>query len=104
MRIVTWNMGRNSGYQGVHDAAWHHLLDQGPRGLGADLALVQEAVVPSWLETGRALWVRAWDTKPWGTGIVAGQDALGSKVECEVEGGRFVLAQVDTDQGSSWSP
>src|ERR1043165_2828689 len=50
MRVVTWNMGRNSGYGDVHDAAWHHLLDGEPVGARADLALVQEAVVHSWVD------------------------------------------------------
>jgi hypothetical protein len=49
MRVITWNMGmarESRGVPGLHGRAWHYLL-----GLGPDIALVQEALPPSWVRT-----------------------------------------------------
>src|SRR5438477_2798922 len=49
MRVISWNMGMASESRakpGLHEQAWHYLL-----GLGPDLALVQEALPPSWVRT-----------------------------------------------------
>lgn len=49
LKVVTWNMGcasRNSGFLAAHDAAWRYLLNEHR----PDVALVQEAIVPDWLD------------------------------------------------------
>lgn len=44
MRLITWNMAAGFGYNpSKHERAWRWLQD-----LGADVALLQEAVVPEW--------------------------------------------------------
>jgi endonuclease/exonuclease/phosphatase family metal-dependent hydrolase len=100
MRIVSWNMGNNSVRNELHDAAWHHLLDE-ESGLHADVALVQEAVLPTWLEREHhAHWVRAWDTRSWGTGIVVKTSCCSLRTDMvaePVEGGRFVVSSLDVD-------
>lgn len=69
MRIVTWNMGY-WGHAPAHDAAWHWLLDE----LSPDIALLQECVVPSWVEQRTTvLFDRAYPNRPnqpWGTALV----------------------------------
>lgn len=92
-------MGRNSGYAGVHDRAWHHLLDEAPNGLAADVALVQEAVPPAWVDPNRLLWTRAWDSRPWGTGIVVTQGQVLTPIAFDVPGSRLVLGRLVTDRG-----
>jgi endonuclease/exonuclease/phosphatase family metal-dependent hydrolase len=102
VRVVSWNMGANSVRSNLRDAAWHHLLDRSP-GLDADVALVQEAILPGWLsESHRSHWVRAWPnhTNPWGTGIITRTDqTLTEMRRGEVDGGRFVVARLATERG-----
>ena len=66
MRVVSWNLARNttSRSNAVHDRAWHFLAALDP-----DVALVQEAVPPSWIQS-------AWDiikapSHYWGSAILA---------------------------------
>ena len=47
MRIITWNMAAGFGFDATrHERSWRCLLE-----LDADVALVQEAVIPSWAST-----------------------------------------------------
>jgi hypothetical protein len=49
VRVISWNMGMASPRRrtpGSHDQAWHYLL-----GLGPDLAFVQEALPPAWVNS-----------------------------------------------------
>jgi exonuclease III len=98
MRVVSWNMGNNSVRSSLHDAAWHHLLDADA--LGADIALIQEAVPPPWIAgTHGLLWTQAWPTRAWGTGIaVKGKHEL-SGIDRPIEGGRFVAGRLKAQRG-----
>jgi endonuclease/exonuclease/phosphatase family metal-dependent hydrolase len=99
MRVVSWNMGANSCPSNLHDAAWHHLLDPAPS-LAADVALVQEAVLPRWLPDNHQVhWKRAWPSLAWGTGIVTQSSQVLTELAREVEGGRFVIARLETPRG-----
>lgn len=84
MRIVTWNMGY-WGHVPTHDAAWHWLLDE----LSPDIALLQECVVPSWVEErATVLFDRAYPNYPnqrWGTALVTkGLEIVPARLE-EIE-------------------
>ena len=64
MRIATWNMGY-WGHSAKLDEAWHWLLDE----LKPDIALLQECVVPDWVNTQYSvLFERA--LQEWGTAVV----------------------------------
>lgn len=69
MRIVTWNMGY-WGHASVHEAAWRWLLDE----LSPDIALLQECVVPSWVQSrATVLFDEAYPksrNQRWGTALV----------------------------------
>lgn len=96
MRIVSWNLGSNPVSKAHHDAAWRFLLD--PAGLNADVALVQEAVVPDevW-KTHHVHWRRAWPNSrghEWGTGIIASREFQLTSVERAVPDTRFVMARL----------
>jgi hypothetical protein len=70
MRVMTWNMGRNSGYESVHDEAWRYVVEH------ADIALLQETVPPPWIVDDRELAaVKAWPTRAWSTAIVTRSDS-----------------------------
>jgi exonuclease III len=84
MRIVTWNMGY-WGHASAHEAAWRWLLDE----LSPDIALLQECVVPSWVEQrATVLFDRAYPNYPnqrWGTALVTKDlEAVPARLE-EVE-------------------
>ena len=67
MRIVTWNMGFHD-FASRHEEAWRYLVDV----LAPDLALVQEAVPPAWLEDQFSVIPGiAWEGLPWGSAIVS---------------------------------
>lgn len=67
VRFTTWNMGCGYGpkYVFAHDRAWRHLLDI------TDVALVQEAVPPGWLDPNDYVFERKYPDQPWGTAVVA---------------------------------
>lgn len=69
MRIVTWNMGY-WGHASAHEAAWRWLLDE----LSPDIALLQECVVPSWVQSrATVLFDEAYPksrNQRWGTALV----------------------------------
>jgi hypothetical protein len=49
MKVITWNMGladRAHRFVKTHDQAWRYLLGSGP-----DLAFLQEAFPPDWVES-----------------------------------------------------
>src|SRR4051794_21546377 len=64
MRVITWNMGIGPrfGNREAHDQAWHYLL-----GLAPDLALVQEALPPTWVRSEGAIVQGPF--KQWGSAI-----------------------------------
>lgn len=101
MRVVTWNLGANSVPKPSHDAALRHLLDRA--GLNADVALVQEAVLPPELaETHQVHWSQAWPNSRghnWGTAIIAKPKYSLSPIGRLVPDTRFVMANLTTDQG-----
>jgi endonuclease/exonuclease/phosphatase (EEP) superfamily protein YafD len=97
MRIVSWNLGANSVSKKFRDRAWHHLLD--PDGLDADVALVQEAIPPDWLdERHHVHWRRSWpEPGPiWGTGIVVKKTYSLEPIVREVPDTRLVMARLTT--------
>jgi endonuclease/exonuclease/phosphatase family metal-dependent hydrolase len=94
MRIMTWNMGRNTGFGTVHDDAWRFVLGH------ADVALLQETVPPSWVEGEcEVAAVQAWPTKPWCTAIITPRGCPLSPMQLQVEGGRVLAGTADLDDG-----
>jgi hypothetical protein len=76
MRVITWNMGmgpRFGSREVPHDQAWHYLL-----GLGPDLALVQEALPPTWVRAEGA--VIQGPFKQWGSAIFSPRYPLASSL------------------------
>lgn len=95
---MTWNLAPNSVPKKFRDPAWHHLLD--PEGLDADVALVQEAIQPDWLdEQHHVHWRRSWpEPGPiWGTGIVTKKRFSLEPIFRDVPDTRFVMARLTTN-------
>lgn len=66
MRVVSWNMARNTTSKSVeaHERAWRYLASLNP-----DVALVQEATPPSWVGD---IWdVVIADVRRWGSAVLA---------------------------------
>lgn len=87
-------MGANSVPREHTDAAWHHLLDAD--GLDADIALVQEAVLPAWLHHEHDVhWLPAWPkTRRWGTGIVAKKECALLPLQHSAPDTRYAMGRV----------
>jgi endonuclease/exonuclease/phosphatase family metal-dependent hydrolase len=101
VRVVTWNMGGNTVGSGLSDAAWRYLFHE-DEGLQADVALVQEAVLPASMEPERVVFARAWESRQWGTGVVVKPGLRVKPVAYDqAEDGRAVVARVEID-GDSW--
>lgn len=69
MRIVSWNLARNTTSRSgaVHERAWRYLSDLDP-----DIALLQEVTVPRWATERWS--VVAPSPSPWGSVILARPD------------------------------
>lgn len=80
MRVVTWNMGLNSGFRPRHDRAWHYLLDR----LAPDIALVQEADVQDWVRETYSVAAIPPSSTGWGSAIVSRREL---RPLCELDDG-----------------
>jgi endonuclease/exonuclease/phosphatase family metal-dependent hydrolase len=85
MRVASWNMD-HPGHSRTHDEAWAFLL-----GVEPDIALVQEAVVPTGLAYD-SVFEPGWDHRPWGSGILSRIGELRA-VWSDHERGAVVLAE-----------
>jgi endonuclease/exonuclease/phosphatase (EEP) superfamily protein YafD len=90
-RIVTWNMGYRVS---THDDAWRYLFDDNGE-VRADVALVQECVLPEWVRQEYShVWKPAWRTTKWGTAIVARNATVLTELTGPNEFSRYVTGHV----------
>lgn len=95
MRVISWNMGANTGAVSSRHRAWEYLFAPGE--LNADLALVQEAVLPDDVLELSLVFERAWDSRKWGTAIAARSSISLRPIEFGApEGGRAVVAVAES--------
>lgn len=88
MRVVTWNLGSNSGFGSR--AAWDYLLDE----LKPDVALLQEAVVPADLDRSLAF-AKPWPARRWGSAVVTSRGAI-NKTFADTSYGPVVIAELNS--------
>jgi hypothetical protein len=96
LKIVAWNMGHWS-HRARATAAWTFL-----GGLGADCALVQEAVPPSDLAIENCVWREIGGTRRWGSGIVSWHLPLEAfELKANQYPGALTLAKTVLSDGSA---
>lgn len=90
MRVVSWNLGHNSGeYAARHAEAWRFLIEE----LNPDVTLVQEAVPP--VELDRSLvFAKPWARRPWGSAVVAARGRI-HKGFTDTSRGPVAVAELD---------
>lgn len=89
MLIVSWNLARNTLSKAKHERAWHYLAALDP-----DIALLQEAVIPTWA-TDR--WhVVLPPVRKWGSAVLAKPD-----LALEPFAGQCAIAAIVRDRPKS---